>query len=138
VRQSFELQPSRILAAVLGAAHLAALASLVPLAFPAWAKAALALVILFSLRHHLRCDALLSGPSSGMALALEGAQAMLSLRGGKTLTGSLSRDSVVTPFLVVLIIVPRGVRLARSVVILPDNLGAESFRQLCVRLKWGG
>jgi len=47
-------------------------------------------------------------------------------------------DSLVTPFITVLNVLPQGARLARSVVILPDSLDAESFRQLRVWLKWGG
>jgi toxin CptA len=47
------------------------------------------------------------------------------------------RDSLVTPYLTVLNVLPQGARFSRSVVILPDSLDAESFRQLRVWLKWG-
>lgn len=137
MRQTFELRPSRSLAAILAIAHGTALASLVPLDFPAWVKAALGLVILFSLGYHLRRDALLFAPASRMVLALESEEAVLVARAGETLAGRVSRESVVTPRIVVLNVLPQGVRLARSVVILPDSLDAESFRQLRVWLKWG-
>lgn len=137
MRHSFELRPSRYLAAILGAAHGAALAALIPLAFPAWAKAALGVVILFSLWYHLRRDAWLAAPSSGMALTLESGHALLATRDGKPLAGPVLRDSVVTPRITVLNMAPEGARFARSVIILPDSLDAESFRQLRVWLKWG-
>ncbi len=72
-----------------------------------------------------------------MALLLEEEQAVLTLRGGDQLAGQVLRTTLVTPFLTVLNVRPQGARLARSVVILPDSLNAESFRQLRVRLKWG-
>ncbi|MBI5658455.1 MAG: hypothetical protein HZC43_02660 [Nitrosomonadales bacterium] len=137
MRQSFGLQPSRYLAAILGVAHGVAFAALIPLAFPAWAKAALGFVILFSLFYHVRRDAWLAAPSSGTALTLESDRAVLATRGGKPLVCRLLRDSVVTPRIAVLNMAPEGARFARSVIILPDSLDAESFRQLRVRLKWG-
>lgn len=136
-RQQFDIGPSRLLAAILALAHGVALAALIPLAFPVWAKVALALVILFSLWHHLRRDALLSRPSSCTVLVLEKGEAALTLRDGKLLAGRVSRDSVVTPFLAVLNIVPGRSLFSRSVIILPDSLDPESFRQLRVWLKWG-
>lgn len=138
MQQQFKLHPSRYLAAVLVAAYAAALAVLAPLALPVWAKASLSMVILFSLAYHLRRDALLSSKSAVMALMLEEDHAVLTLRGGDQLTGQVLRDSLVTPFITVLNILPQGARFARSVAILPDSLDAESFRQLRVWLKWGG
>ena len=137
MQQQFILQPSRYLAATLMVAHGAALAALFPLAFPAWAKTALVFVILFSLWYHLRRDAWLSAPSSSKALMLESEQVVLTTHGGEPLAGQVLRDSMVTPLITVLNILPQGARFARSVVILPDSLDAESFRQLRVWLKWG-
>lgn len=138
MQQQFKLRPSRYLAAVLVAAHGAALAVLVPLILPVWAKAALSIVILFSLAYHLHRDALLSSKIAVMALMLEEEQAVLTLRGGDQLIGQVLRDSLVTPYITVLNVLPQGARLARSVVILPDSLDAESFRRLRVWLKWSG
>lgn len=137
MQQQFKLQPSRYLAAVLVAAHGAALALLFPLVLPLWAKAALAMVIIFSLVYHLRRDAWLSSKISAMTLILEKESIVLELRGGDQLAGQVLRDSLVTPYITVLNILPQGARLAHSVVILPDSLDAESFRQLRVWLKWG-
>lgn len=138
MRRQFTLQPSRYLAAMLITAHGITLAALLPLALPLWAKAALASLMLLSLMHHLRRDAWLSAPSAGVALMLEGERVVLTTRGGEQWAGQILHNSLVTPFLTVLNVLPQGAHFARSVVILPDTLDAESFRQLRVWLKWGG
>ena len=137
MQRQFKLQPSRCLATMLVAAHGITLAALFPLALPGWAKAALAAFVLFSLGYHLRRDAWLSAPSASVELVLEGDRMALTTHGGEQLAGQILRDSLVTPFITVLNVLPQGARLARSVVILPDSLDAESFRQLRVCLKWG-
>jgi hypothetical protein len=43
----------------------------------------------------------------------------------------------VTPSLVILNVVLKEQRGRRSLLILPDTMGAESFRRLRVALKWG-
>lgn len=138
MQRQFNFQPSRYFALALIAAHGIGLAALMPLALPVWAKAGLALLVLFSLSYHWWRDAWLSAPSSGVALVLEGDQVLLVTRGGGRLMGEILRDSLVTPCLTVLNILPQDARLTRSVVIFPDSLDAESFRQLRVWLKWGG
>jgi toxin CptA len=138
MQQNFKLNPSHYLAVMLIAAHGATLAALFPLAFPIWAKTALAFFVLLSLGYHLWREAWLSTPSATVALMLESDQVVLTTRSGKQITGKILRDSLVTPYLTVLNILPQGARFARGVVILPDSLDAESFRQLRVWLKWGG
>ena len=137
MQRQFELHPSHYLAAMLMAAHGATLTAIFLPAFPIWAKTALAILLLFNLGYCLRRAAWLTAPSASVALTLEGDQAILTLRNGEKLTGQILRDSLVTPYLTVLNVLPQGARSARSVVILPDSLDAESFRQLRVRLKWG-
>ena len=137
MQRQFKLQPSRYLAAILIVAHGAAFAALLPLALPAWSKVALALTMLFSLVYRLRRDAWLSAPSSGTALMLDGDRVVLTTRGGQQLAGHVLRDSLIMPYITVLNVLPQGTRFARSVIILPDSLDAESFRQLRVWFKWG-
>lgn len=137
MQRQFKLQPSRYLAAMLIVAHGITLAALFPLALPGWAKAALAAFILFSLAYHLRRDAWLSAPYASVELVLEGDRIALTTRGGEQLAGQILRDSLVTPFITVLNVLPQDARAVRSVIILPDSLDAESFRQLRVCLKWG-
>lgn len=136
--QQFKFQPSHFLALILIAAHGITCAALFPLSFPLWAKVALAFLMLLSLVHHLRQDAWLFAPSAAVELTLEGDQVILGTRGGEQLCGKILHDSLVTPYLTVLNVLPQGARFARGVIILPDSLNAEYFRQLRVRLKWGG
>lgn len=138
MQRKFNFQPSSTLAIILVVAHSAALLSLLALPLPSWAMAALFLILLFSLLHYLRHDAWLSAPSSGVNLVLEEEDVVLTTRSGDQFTGHLSHDSLITPLLTVLNVLPQGAYLARSIIILPDSLDKESFRQLRVWLKWGG
>lgn len=136
MQRQFNFRPSHHLAIMLVVAHGAALLALLALALPLWAMAALLLLLLFSLLHHLRRDAWLSAPSSGVKLVLEEEGVVLTVRNGDQLTGRLLHDSLITPFLTVLNVLPQGAYLTRSIIILPDSLDNESFRQLRVWLKW--
>lgn len=138
MQRQFNFQPSFHLAAILLVAHSVAALALLALPLPSWAIAALFLLLLFSLLHYLRRDARLSAPSSGVKLVLEEESVVLTMRSGDQFTGHLLHDSLITPFLTVLNVLPQGAYLARSIIILPDSLDRESFRQLRVWLKWGG
>jgi len=112
--------------------------ALLPLAPPPlWSKLALAVLLLSSLLYYLRRDAWLQLPASCIGLVLEGDGAILLRRDGVRLPCEILHDSLVMPYLTVLNVLPQGARFARSVVVLPDSLEAESFRQLRVWLKWG-
>ncbi len=136
MRQQIELSPSRYLAFILVSVHGAA--SLVPLlVLPWWAGSTIVLMLLLGLRHYLLRDAWLRLPHSCARLVLEEEGAVLVRRDGAELSCRILPGSMVTPWLTVLNILPQGARFARSVVILPDSLDAESFRQLRVWLRWG-
>ena len=137
MQRQFNLHPSTYLAAILITAHGVALAALLSLALPLWAQVALTMLLLTSLLFYLRRDAWLSAPSSAIALLLEGDSVVLTTRSGDLWPGQLLRDSLATPWLTILNVLPQGAHFARSVIILPDSLDAESFRQLQVWLKWG-
>jgi len=62
---------------------------------------------------------------------------MLVLRNGSHIPGRLLPDSLVTSYLVILNIVLNEQRGRRSLLIMPDAMGAESFRRLRVVLRWG-
>ncbi|MDH4284058.1 MAG: hypothetical protein OEV35_01940 [Gallionellaceae bacterium] len=72
-----------------------------------------------------------------MLLILEGDEVVLLKSGEKFFAGRILPHSVVSPFLIVLNIAPKAVQRRCSIIILPDSLNAESFRQLRVRLRWG-
>ncbi len=137
MQRQFNLHPSNYLAAILIAAHGVALAALLALPLPLWAQLVLTMLLLASLLRYLRRDAWLSAPSSAIALLLEGDRIVLTTRSGDLWSGQLLRDSLGTPLLTILNVLPQGAHFARSVIILPDSLDAESFRQLRVLLKWG-
>ena len=136
MRQTVEFSPSRYLAAILIAAHVIALSALLP-ALPPWAGVALAVLVLLSLLHYLLRDAWLRLPHSCTGLALEDEGVVLIRRDGARLPCRILPGGLVAPGLTVLNLKPHGARTARSVVILPDSLDKESFRQLRVWLKWG-
>lgn len=137
MQRQFNLQPSLYLAILLIAAHAAALMALYFLPLPSWALAALTVLLLSGLGFYLRRHAWLTAPSSGVMLQLDGDRVVLTARSGDQLTGQLSGTSLVTPLLTVLNVLPQGEHFTRSVIILPDSLDPESFRQLRVLLKWG-
>lgn len=137
MQQLFKLRPSRCLASLLAIAHIIALAALVPLDAPAWLRLTLGLAILYSMLHCLLRDAWIFDSPSSTVLILENEGTVRFVRNGKTLEGRVLPDSVVLPYLAVLNIAPKDGYLTQSVIVLPDSLDAESFRQLRVQLKWG-
>lgn len=137
MQRQFNFQPSLYLATALIAMHGAALAALLSLAWPFWTQVALVFLLLANMLHHLWRNAWLSAPSSDVTLLLDGDRIVLTSRGGEQVAGKVMPDSLITPLLTVLNVLPQDAYLARSVIILPDSLDAESFRQLRVCLKWG-
>jgi toxin CptA len=67
----------------------------------------------------------------------EGAGIVLVLRNGRHVPCEMARDSLVTPWLVILNVKLAEQRGARSLVLPPDVMDAQSFRRLRVALKWG-
>lgn len=137
MQRQFNLQPSIYFTIALVVSHGAALAVLVPLALPLWAKILLVLLVSVSLLYHVWHDAWLLALSSNKTLLLDGDMILLVARNGDQVTARVLADSLVTPFITILNVLPQGSYLARSVIILPDSLDAEAFRQLRVWLKWG-
>jgi toxin CptA len=137
MQRQFNLQPSIYFTIALVASHGVALAVLVPLALPLWARILLALLVLISLLYHVWHDAWLLALSSNKTLLLDGDMILLVARNGDQMTARVLVDSLVTPYITVLNVLPQGSYLARSVIILPDSLNTESFRQLRVWLRWG-
>jgi toxin CptA len=136
--RQFEFHPSYRLAGLLIVAHAAAVAILPVLALPAWAVSMLMTLLLFSLLYFLRRDAWLRLPSSCIGLAQQDAGSILLIRrDGARVPCQILHDSLVTPSLTVLNVLPKGSRVARGLVILPDSMEAEPFRRLRVWLRRG-
>ncbi len=136
--QSVNFKTSRYVASLLIAVHLVAILALLPLALPIWCKTALILLLALNFAYLWRRDILLNLPSSCTGLSLDKKGVEFITRNGERLPCKVLQDSVVTPDITVINVLPLGARFARTVVILPDGLDAESFRQLRVWLKWGG
>jgi toxin CptA len=131
------LTPSRRLMWALSSAHVAAMVMVLVVPLPMWAQAGAMALLAVSLIHSLRRHASLSAADAIVALSLHGDDAMLFRRDGREVAGRLLGNSTVTPYLSILNVRPQGARWSRSVVIVPDGLDAEMFRQLRVWLRWG-
>ena len=148
------LTPSIRLAIVLSIAHFMAICLLWPLTLPAAAKLAGSVIMAASLVLYLRHYALLRSPGSAVGFELtQDMTCILETKNGNIACMILG-SSFVAPYLAVLELQPlepfagsssAGIRewwrkrwkhRPRSVVILPDAIEAEAFRQLRVLLRW--
>lgn len=149
------LKPSMRLAVILSLAHFSAIGLLWPLMLPAVVQLAGSAILALSLFFYLRHYALLSSPASVTGLELSDEMTCtLELRRGERIACTVLGSSFVAPYLTLLELKPlkcrestkphsHSVRMkrwrrffARSIVILPDAIDAEQFRQLRVLLRW--
>ncbi len=131
------LRPSWILAALLTAAHGAAIAVVVVVDMPPWLKlvaiAALALNFLFDI---LR-TALLLMPESVTALEIAADDTLsIQTRRGEWIECKVLGNTYVLSFLTILNLRQNDSGAIRRCAILPDSLDAEDFRKLRVWLRW--
>jgi toxin CptA len=149
-----QLKPSIRLAVMLSLAHFFAAGLLWPLTLPVAVKVAGSALLALSLFFYLRHYALLRSPESVTGLELSDEMTCtLELRRGERITCTLLGSSFVTPYLTVLELRPQKLpeplqsRIlpisqtlrrfsARSIVIMPDGVDMEEFRQLRVLLRW--
>ncbi len=135
---SYKLRPSRSLALLFILLCVLSLVSIWMLPLPFAGLLVLTLIVLCWAAYYLLLDANLSRERSCVAFRLEGQdEIVLVLRSGTHLSGRVSADSLVTPFLVILNVALKERRGRRSLLVMPDTMGAESFRHLRVALKWG-
>jgi len=130
-------RPSRQLAAVLTAIHIAAGATILPLHVPLQFKLALATAIAASLIHALWRYALLRSSAALVALELSDAsEADVQTCDGAWHHARILGTSYVSPLLTVLNLKFDGCLVARHLVIAPDMVATEDFRTLRVILRW--
>ena len=135
---NYKLRPSRSLALLFFLLCVLSLVSIWMLPLPVAGLLALTLAVLCWTGYFLLLDANLSRERSCVAFRLEGQEEIvLVLRSGRHLSGRVSADSLVTPSLVILNVALKEQPGRRSLLIMPDTMGAESFRRLRVALKWG-
>lgn len=112
---------------------------LLPVFLPAWIKTLIAVAILASLLRSLMRVALLKTADAVVAVEIKDeGEISFRTRRGEWRDGRLSGSSYVSSWLTILLIVEERQRNARSVVIVPDNVDADEFRRLRVKLRWGG
>lgn len=134
---SFRRKPSRWLAAILAVAHSVAAALVWLLPLTAVLTGVITILVIVSLFHYLRQDALLTANRAIVAFTLtEEKQCILSTRSGETIVCDFLSSTFVSPYLTVLNLQPEGRFFAHSVVILADGIDADAFRQLRVWLRW--
>jgi len=127
------------LAWVLCLGHTGAAMVLLPVFLPAWIKTLIAVAILASLLRSLMRVALLKTADAVVAVEIKDeGEISFRTRRGEWRDGRLSGSSYVSSWLTILLIVEERQRNARSVVIVPDNVDADEFRRLRVKLRWGG
>ncbi len=131
-----DLKPSWILFWILTFAHLGAAALMAVSGLTGWASGVLALSVLASYLWLQTRYALLRHPLAVQSVTWgRGDEWQVRTRNGKDILARLAPDSFVRPWLAVLLLRPRSGGALRRVVILPDTLDAEIFRQLRVRLR---
>ncbi len=134
---SAHLKPSVYLTVILSVAHILVACFLWPLTFPISIKLLGFVTLVASLVFYLRYYALLKSPESIVAFELsEAMQCTLETRDGQYLPCVILGSTFVAPYLVVLNVKLLNKFLGCSVVILPDSIDGEEFRQLRVLLRW--
>ena len=133
----FSIEPSTSLAVALCAAHFAAAGAVWLVPAPAWGKAMLIITIAWSLIFYLARCAALHAPDAIVALEIkEQGGISFQMRRGEWLDCELHGSSFISPHLMIVNLRPRGRRLARYVILVPDNVDAEDFRRLRMWLRW--
>jgi toxin CptA len=135
--QRIAVAPSMMLAIALGAAHLAAAGLLWLAPIPTPGKAVFTFAIAVSLIYLMARTALLHAAHSIVVLEIrEGREISFQTRIGEWIECDLLGSSYVSPRLTIVNLRPRGRRLARHVILVPDNVDPRDFRRLRMWLRW--
>ncbi len=129
------LRPSFRLAGLLAGMHCGAIFLIVLLPVPA--KFWMAALMMISMVHTIMRHALLASPASAVFLKMEGDVCLIVLKNGREARSTLLDSTYVSPYLTILNLREKKNPFSRSVIILPDAVDREEFRQLRVRLRWG-
>lgn len=129
-----KLRPSKILAILLVAMHFLALASVWLVSLPIGSKLAISLVFGLSLAYAFYRN---FGKQVCRDLRLDEQCSLTVLRGENLWQEAIVQPSTfVSPYLTVLNFRLSDEKTVRHVVIFPDSIDAEQFRQLRVLLRW--
>jgi len=131
------LKSSRYLTAGLTLGHLAAIRCVAIVPIPLWLKLLLGVLLAASLVQSLTREAWRIRSSSIIELQCEReGGALFKTRSGNECEVRVLGSSFVASYLTIVLLKPNASRRVRAVVILPDALEPELFRQLRVWLKW--
>jgi hypothetical protein len=130
------VRPSLRFALLLLLLHLAAASVVVATAIPVPAKLPLLLLAVFSLAYFLLRDVLLLLPGSWLEISLNQHEVSVVTRIGSGFLGRVANQTVVSPYFVVLRVLPQGHHRPVFRVIFPDSMLPGAFRELCVHLKF--
>ena len=131
------LKPSYLLAAILASAAISAciILAFMPLALEL--KSAVVVLVIMSTAYHV-LDALLRLPWSLVGLELNSkGELHVRLRDGEKQSALVLGDSVVLSYLTILNLKISGRRWRRHMLVTPDRVEPDAFRQLRVWLHWG-
>jgi toxin CptA len=131
------INPSRLLAALLGAMHGIAVVSLSVLPIPLWLRLAAVILVGWSFFHGLAKHASRRSPSAIRGLRIgDECRCEVALADGEWFEVELESGMLVTPFLTVLNFRRHEDGKHLPLVIMPDTIDSEGFRKLRVVLKW--
>lgn len=134
--QSFDFHSSPSLAIILAAMHGLALIALLLAGLPFWLSLLLALLVLVSLFDGYMLHVFRRGANSCIGLIWLTGTLVLQTPGGIRRSCSLLSGSLITPYLLVLRVLPDGSRKVMIVLILSDGIEHEAFRRLRVWTRW--
>jgi toxin CptA len=132
------LKPSPQLSTWLLFSHLTAVLCVLIVAMPRWLQALLTLTLLCNLIYTVSYQALRRWSTSIVGLQFERDGAVfVEYRNGAVRAARVLGSSFVAPYLTIVLLKPEQRWLTRAVVIVPDAVEPDLFRQLRVWLKWG-
>ena len=132
------LRPSRILTAILVAAHGGAIAVVALVAMPLWLKLMAIAALAVSLVAAVRRAALLLAPGSVVAIeiGLDDSLSIQTRRGSRIGECEVLASTYVAGFLAIINLREPETRAVRHVIVLTDSIDGEDFRRLRVWLRW--
>lgn len=134
---TIHLRPSWQLAIMFSCVHVACIIIILLLDISILLEAIGVLLLGLSLIYYIRMYALLTSPNAIASLYLsDHSSCKTQTRSGQQQRWCIQGSSFVTSYLTVLSLGSNESVFARSIVILPDSIDTEQFRQLRVWLRW--
>jgi Membrane-bound toxin component of toxin-antitoxin system len=132
----FPVMPSLRFAVLLGLLHLLAASVVVATVIALPVKLLMLLLTVLSLAYYLLRDVLLLLPVSWLWISLSQHEVSVVTRKGAGFQGQVAARTVVSPYFVVLRVLPQGCHRPVFRVFFPDSMRPGAFRELCVHLKF--